>query len=341
MKKHTLKNILLASTALSLICAGCGNKGSDSTTTQEKNPENTTSQTVTTEATSEAGTTEGTTSETATTETNTSTSEDWDTASTSGSLAAFEEYFNIDVSPYKKKNEQAGKTDEISYHSEVVGADRQAYVYTPYNYNPENEYPVLYLIHGIGCDGGQWVSMGAANIFDNMIANGEIAPFVAVFPSVIPAEGIDPNTLSDTNIKAFTDFVKEYETDLAPYIKANYSVSDKRENTAVCGLSMGGMEALCLGFSKLEDFNFIGSFSAAPTLDTNLLTTAGSEFTPELVLVCSGDKDSTVNDNPFNYHKKLTENDVAHIWYQHPGGGHDPNVWNLGLVNFLKRIFQP
>lgn len=316
--------------SLSLLCTGCGQKGTDSKT--EATTETTTE--VTTEATTEV-TTESTTEVT----TEKAQANEWEVAKVSGTIEDFEEYFNIDVAPYKKACDKSGNVTEISYYSEIVGADRQAYVYTPYDYDESIQYPVVYLIHGIGCDGGQWVSMGAANIFDNMIANGEVKPFVAVFPSVIPTDGIDPNTLSDTNIKAFTDFVDEYKTDLAPYIAENFSVSTLREDTAVCGLSMGGMEALTLGFSLLDSFNYIGSFSAAPTLDTSLLTTEGSEYIPALVLVCSGDADGTVQDNPYNYHMTLSKNNVEHIWYQHPGGGHSPNVWDLGLVNFLKRIF--
>lgn len=351
MRRNKILAASLAFTfSMSLLLTGCGKKESKDNKTTETQTEQSKEDTSETNTESSANaSTEKATSEEATTEKSTETTteaatedaiEEWEIAMTSGTENAFTNYFDIDVKPYFSKNDQAGETNTITYHSNVVGADREAYVYTPYGYNNDTKYPVVYLIHGIGCDGGQWVSMGAAKIFDNMIANGEIKPFVAVFPSVIPADGIDPNTLSDTNIKAFSDFVEEFETDLAPYIKENYSVSDAREDTAVCGLSMGGMEALRLGFSKLDTFNYIGSFSAAPTLEMELLTTEGSDYTPALVLICSGDKDGTVNDNPLNYHKKLAENNVEHIWYQHPGGGHDPSVWNLGLVNFLKRTFQ-
>lgn len=347
MRKSKILAASLALTfSMSFLLTGCGKKETkDNKTTETQTEQSKVDASETdSESSDDAPTTEATTTETSTevtTEAATGdTIEEWEIAMTSGTENAFTNYFDIDVKPYTSKIDQAGETTTITYHSDVIGADREAYVYTPYGYNSDTNYPVVYLIHGIGCDGGQWVSMGAAKIFDNMIANGEIKPFVAVFPSVIPADGIDPNTLSDTNIKAFSDFVEEFEADLAPYIKENYSISDKREDTALCGLSMGGMEALRLGFSKLDTFNYIGSFSAAPTLEMELLTTEGSDYTPALVLICSGDKDGTVNDNPLNYHKKLAENNVEHIWYQHPGGGHDPNVWKLGLVNFLKRTFQ-
>jgi len=264
--------------------------------------------------------------------------EDWETASLSGSLEAFEDYFKLDMKEYTRKCENTGKVETITYYSEAWGAERSAQVYTPYGYNVVKEYPVIYLIHGIGCDSTQWVSMGVQNMFDQMIAKGELEPFIAVFPSVIPIDGLDPNTLSNTNIQAFDTFVEEFKTDLHPYINRFYHASKNRENIAICGLSMGGMEALRVGFTYLENFNYIGSFSAAPTLEMELLTTENSEFVPELVLICSGDKDGTVGNNPFNYHNRLSKNGVEHIWYVHPKEGHSPTVWNLGLFNFLKRL---
>lgn len=261
---------------------------------------------------------------------------EWEQAKVSGNENDYEKYFKIDESKFSTKAEKRGEMTEISYYSTVVGANRQAFVYTPADYDSSKTYPVMYLIHGIGCDGGQWVSMDAAGYFDRMIESGDVKPFVAVFPSVIPSDGINKDTLSKENVQAFTDFVKEFKDDLAPYIKSEYSISDNREDTAICGLSMGGMEALRLGFTYQDVFGYIGSFSAAPTLELNLLKITNPENTPFVVLLCSGDSDNTVGDNPKKYHEELTANGVDHIWYQHPGGGHSPNVWKTGLVNFVK-----
>ncbi len=248
------------------------------------------------------------------------------------------DFYPKDISGYQQGGAKAGRVEDFVYYSDVMGTDRKAQVYVPCDYDKNVKYPVVYLIHGLGCDSTQWVNMGSAKIFDAFITNGELKPFIAVFPSVIPAEGLDKNGHSETNINAFKDFVKEFVDDLEPRLSENYSISLRREDTAICGLSMGGMEALRLGFTYLDKFNYIGSFSAAPTLEMELLTTEGSEYVPDIVLICSGDKDNTVGNNPFDYHMRLGRNGVKHIWYSHPGGGHDGNVWNLGLVNFLQLL---
>lgn len=238
----------------------------------------------------------------------------------------------------KEKIHHLAHDQKIHYDSTVIGETREAYV-IPQTAIQLIKPTVLYLIHGIGCNGSQWVSMQLNAILSNLIVKDNVAPFVAVCPSVIPpADKRTDVTLSPENIQAFTDFDAEFTTDLQPYIQSHYSVSTDRKETALCGLSMGGMEALSLGFSHLDLFDYIGSFSAAPTLDTSLLTTKGSAYIPSLVMLSSGTADNTVGDTPKKYHEVLTQNQVDHIWFQYPRGNHSTEVWQNGLINFVKRI---
>ncbi len=267
---------------------------------------------------------------------------EWEVGKKSGTEEDYNKYFNVDMKEYhsQKEGTKLGTIKNISYESKVVGGKREASIYLPPDYSVSKKYPVLYLIHGLGCDKTQWVFMSLNEIISNMIARGEVKPFVAVVPSVIPKNGLNHQTFSSENIDAFTMFEKEFLQDLEPYILKNYSVSSDRRDTGVCGLSMGGMEALHLGFSIKDHFNYIGSYSAAPTLDQSLLTLEGCKSVPELVLICNGSADSTVQNNPYDYHMTLEKNHVDHIWYLFPNGGHESKVWKNGLVNFLKRSYQ-
>lgn len=265
----------------------------------------------------------------------------WQPGEKSGLEGDYDYYFDVDFKTYTRKQPETimGSVETITYYSEVVGADREAYVYLPPEYSTEKEYPVLYMIHGLGCDKGQWYSLTLENILSNMISRGEVVPFVAVLPSVVPKDGLGENAHGFESIAAFSVFNQEFSQDLEPYILENYSVSNKPEDTGICGLSMGGMEALDLGFSIKNHFNYIGSFSAAPTLDQSILNLDDWTFAPKVVMLCTGTKDATVGDNPYNYHMSLVKNKVEHIWYQYPGGGHSDPVWKNGLINFLKRSF--
>lgn len=258
---------------------------------------------------------------------------EYDEAMVSGTEEAFNKYFNVDRSQYTKKQEGVtpGELKQVNYESSVVGTTREAYVYTPANYQEDGEYPVVYMLHGFGCDGTQWKSMNIARILDNMIARQEIRPIVAVLPSIVPVD--DEQT--------FATFAEEFSTDLEPFIFDHYAVSRERKDTGICGLSMGGMVTLNLGFSKQDRFNYIAAFSSAPSLDTSLLQYAYDDMRPELVLLCTGTADEVVGGNPDGYHLELTKNNVKHIWYQYPGGGHSYEVWVNGAINFLTRAYAP
>lgn len=267
--------------------------------------------------------------------------EQWEIDKVSGTDEAYEKYFKIVSKRYTSLREgaTAATVQSIQYPSEVVGENREAYVVLPPNYDPEQTYPVLYMIHGYNCTRDQWKSMSLANIIGNMVYDKEVKPFIAVLPSVVPKGGlVDNNGFTEEKTQAFVTFVEEFKKDLEPYMEANYPISKKREDRGICGLSMGGMEALRIGFGMKDHFDYIGSFSAAPGLETELLTTEGWDKAPETVVVCTGTKDNVVN--PESYHQELTRNGVDHIWYLHTGGQHADPVWRTGLVNLLKRSFK-
>ena len=68
------------------------------------------------------------------------------------------------------------------YESPTAGLTRRLTVYTPAGYETSGkEYPVLYLLHGIGGDENAWSELGrAAQILDNLIAQGKAEPMLVV-----------------------------------------------------------------------------------------------------------------------------------------------------------------
>ncbi|GHU84359.1 endo-1,4-beta-xylanase [Spirochaetia bacterium] len=254
-----------------------------------------------------------------------------------------------------------GAITEVSYSSSTTGAARKCLVYLPPNYDAAKTYPVLYLLHGIGGIHTEWTEgtpgaeaagVGYPNeILSNLIASGEMPPAIAVFPN-IRARANDED-MSDffgpDFMAAFANFINDLRDDLMPFIKNNYPVSDKREQTAIAGLSMGGMESLFIGISMPETFGYIGAFSPAPGLLSSesapgrfsaaQLTLPAAFKYNTLVFIINGKEDEVVGTNPLNYHEALQNNGVVHTYYT-IDGGHDFGVWNTGLYNFAKRIFQ-
>jgi enterochelin esterase family protein len=154
-----------------------------------------------------------------------------------------------------------------AFHSAVANDDRDFFVYTPARYDARRAqpYPVLYLLHGLGDDAERWLSGGggAANILDNLIAQGKALPMIVVAPlgygtSTGPAGG-----RTAENITGYTKILLE---EVMPMVDKAYNVSRNREQRAIAGLSMGGAESLYVGLNNLDKFAWIGAFSSAPML---------------------------------------------------------------------------
>ena len=254
----------------------------------------------------------------------------------------------------QKKNGVAYGTIALNeYDSKTTGATRQCYIYTPPDYDECRTYPVLYLLHGIGGTHAEWLAGAPNEILSNLIACGEANSMIVVMPNIraMKNDAVPPDILGEVNINAFDHFIYDLRNDLMPFITGRYRVSDRRSGRAIAGLSMGGREALYIGFSMPEVFGYIGAFSPAPGLipfpslrypgqlfaDQVVLPDAYREHTS--MLICSGNQDNVVGNVPYEYHQVLERNKVRHTYYT-VDGGHDFSVWKNGLYNFAKSIFR-
>ncbi|MBQ5770861.1 MAG: esterase family protein [Clostridia bacterium] len=242
------------------------------------------------------------------------------------------------------------KAEEKTYYSTTCMKDRKCMVYLPADYTTGKEYPVLYLFHGIGGDHKEWKGGKPDIIVGNLVAAGEAPEMIIVTPNckAIHANAtVSGGAYSADAIGGFDNFINEMTNDLMPFIAANYSVKEGRENTAIAGLSMGGRVALHLGISMPETFGYVGAFCPAPGVVGDAVGQAlfdneefkGSEEYPQLILICTGLTDNTVGDWPEIYYNTLTENGTEAMFYKCVGG-HDFFVWKNGLYNFAKRIFD-
>lgn len=248
-----------------------------------------------------------------------------------------------------------GRFERIEYDSSIVEGKRPALVYTPPGYSAEQNYPVLYLLHGIGGNETHWTEFGAADaILDNLIANGEAKPMIVVMPHGRasnepemqfgrggPGGGGPGGGGMDVEFRAYAAFEREFIDDLIPFIEANFSASSDREQRAIAGLSMGGGQSLNFGLGNLDVFASVGGFSSAPN------TMPPAELVPEpvaasqqldLLWVSCGDEDGLF-DISEGVHEYLAENDVPHIW-QIDAGGHTFPVWKNDLYHFARLVFE-
>lgn len=88
---------------------------------------------------------------------------------------------------YQPQDVPHGKVAQQWYFSKVTNKWRDAYVYTPpdYDTNTRGRYPVLYLLHGWGEDQTGWYKQGHVQfIMDNLIAAGKAKPMIVVMDNL-------------------------------------------------------------------------------------------------------------------------------------------------------------
>jgi enterochelin esterase family protein len=160
---------------------------------------------------------------------------------------------------YDARNVPHGALTRQVYHSDVLGGEREMYVYTPPNYDRNQRYPVLYLLGGSGELASTWALDGrAAFIEDNLIAEGKALPMIIAMPNNQVVHRSDPKHTELT----FRLFEAELRKHIIPLVEKNYSVQADRRGRAIAGLSMGGRHAQLVGFKCLDLFASFGILSA-------------------------------------------------------------------------------
>jgi enterochelin esterase-like enzyme len=167
-----------------------------------------------------------------------------------------------------------GTVTKIWYRSSVLNMERRLYVYTPAGYEGgKQKYPVFYLFHGAGGDEDAWTNMGrAAQIMDNLIAQGKAKPMIVVMTNgnanqagaqneVPPL----PSVQGEQGMAAFQRYQGKFEEhlvkDVVPFIEKNFRTLKGKDNRAIAGLSMGGMHTQTITNDNPGMFSYIGVFS--------------------------------------------------------------------------------
>ena len=164
-----------------------------------------------------------------------------------------------------------GEIRTLLYKSRSNKVVRELNVYLPpgYDANARQRYPVLYLLHGFANDHHSWHRYGRANdILDNLLAKQAIKPFIVVMPLGYGGASVngDGTGIAPANAGAFGGDFALYERDILedviPMIDSKYRTLANRENRAIIGFSMGGMQAGRFGLGHLDTFSYVGLMSA-------------------------------------------------------------------------------
>ena len=155
-----------------------------------------------------------------------------------------------------------GSVAAVTYYSTALGTFRRMHVYTPPGYERSSDkYPVFYLLHGAGDNDNAWSTVGRAGfIIDNLIAARKAKPMIVVMPAGHTRRGAQAGGAIGRS--ATDEFVKDFVTDVKPYVEKTYRVLADRAHTAIAGLSMGGNHTLQVAIPNLDKFGYIGVYSS-------------------------------------------------------------------------------
>jgi enterochelin esterase-like enzyme len=284
-----------------------------------------------------------------------------------------------DVDYYLAQNVPHGQVSQRWYFSRITGKWRRCYIYTPPDYDAgKARYPVLYLLHGWGENEQGWHIQGHADfIMDNLIAAKKAKPMIIVMdnlnavkpnedPSIFAARGLVPQAKPAApptgggrgagpagrggGLASFTGatFTEMMFADLIPVIEKTYRVLPGRENRAMAGLSMGGMQTFLTTLANLDKFAYIGGFSGStggfggtfdPKTSNNGVFADATAFNQKVKVLFLG-IGSTEGPNTKNFSDQLTKAGIKNVYFESQGTAHEWLTWRRCLNDFAPRLFK-
>jgi enterochelin esterase family protein len=279
------------------------------------------------------------------------------------------------VDYYSAQDVPHGDVRQRWYLSKVSGKWRRCYVYTPpdYDNNMKARYPVLYLLHGWGEDEQGWHVQGRVDfIMDNLIAAKKAKPMLIVMDNLnVVKPGEDASLFAARGLVAQArpeagrggtapagrgggfpanfgaTFTEMMIADLIPIIERTYRVLPGRENRAMAGLSMGGMQTFATALANLDKFAYIGGFSGSsggrggfdPKTSSNGVFADAAAFNKKVKLLFLG-IGSVEGPGTKDFSAALTKAGIKNVYFESAGTAHEWLTWRRCLNDFAPRLFK-
>jgi len=230
-------------------------------------------------------------------------------------------------------------------------------VYTPPGYEGSKEnYPVLYLLHGMGGDEEVWITLGrTAQILDNLVAQGKAKPMLVVMPNGNVAQEAAPGESYLGLYKPTFDLPHtmdgQYEAtfmDIVKFVESNYRVKADKASRAIAGLSMGGYHSLHISRYYPNTFDYVGLLSAAIMPDNKATSKVYENFDAKLetqkkngykVYWIGKGKTDFLYKAGVDYRAKLDGMGMKYT-YVETEGGHTWTNWRVYLSQFAPLLFN-
>lgn len=165
------------------------------------------------------------------------------------------------------------------FPSPALGVAKRYAIYLPAGYaeHPGRRYPVVYLLHGLRGNEGEWIARAGLDVVADSLAAAGLPPMILVMPdgdgsfytnwaeSPGLAACAADSTLSESadafcvRESRYGDYVAR---DLVTHVDSVYRTMASRGRRAVAGLSMGGTGALTLALNYPDVFGAAAALGA-------------------------------------------------------------------------------
>ena len=226
--------------------------------------------------------------------------------------------------------EKAGTWSFVTYPASD-GTEQPLGIYLPYGYDSSRKYKTLYLSHGGGGNETEWFQLGAAaNIFDNLTAEGKVEPTVIVAMDNSHWNGGITAESNETVANEVADYI-------IPFMEKNYSVSDKPSDRAYAGLSAGGVATAVVLQYRPEIMDYYGIISAC-AIRKEIPSSIMDAMKEKHIFVGAGNVDFGLTGTPLSTDSILNFFDENKISYDFRtfNGSHDWNTWRAALTTFAE-----
>jgi enterochelin esterase-like enzyme len=249
----------------------------------------------------------------------------------------------MDQAPIDERKVPHGTIHVNFYDSPNLNERRMVYVYTPPGYETSKQkLPVLYLLHGNGQIEASWTWTGRTNvILDNLLAEGKIKPMIVVMPYGHVTREIktaaNPSGASSPSDQAVIE--KELMTAIKPMVESKYRVLAGREHRAIAGLSMGSAQSQMIALHNLDQFAYLGAFSAAGNR-AEWEKVDGEALNKKLKLIWLGcGTEDFAHAGMKTLHTLLETKKIQHVWNE-SGAGHSWPNWQVYLTKYAQLLFR-
>ena len=251
---------------------------------------------------------------------------------------------------------QAGTVDTLEIQSQYLKKGTKFVVIKPTNSNKDENYPVVFLLHGYGGNYAQW-----SRISPQLAKTADDLKLIFVCP-----DGGKGSWYFDSPIDSSIRYESYITKELIPFIDANFKTKAESKYRAITGLSMGGHGALYLAIRHKELFGAAGSTSggvdfrpfpnnwdikvALGPFETNqerwhentVVKQIESLTNNRLAIIIDCGVDDFFLAVNRALHEKLLQLKINHDYIERPGG-HSSTYWSGNIdyqILYFKKFFE-